>query len=153
MITRADLQSLWELLCRDRDDPLARCALADAFEEAGEQDAADCLRWCAARHKRPHREDESMHVWWSDVNAAMLVSEKRYAWVPVALVEDMWSCQRKDGWAVSADGIWSRRPNAEQDVPWWAEYDTAEGAWLDLIAAWKAARRQGWTPKEQETTG
>jgi hypothetical protein len=54
-------QALLEVLYRELEsnprDALTLSALADWYEEHGEADKADCLRWTARRNKRPHRYD------------------------------------------------------------------------------------------------
>lgn len=57
MVTSSDIDALHTALDATPEDQGLRLALADVYDEAGDPDAAECMRWMAAKDRRPVRAD------------------------------------------------------------------------------------------------
>src|SRR5262249_31745497 len=119
-------------------DPVTLQALADWYEEQGNPDAADCLRWAVQHTKSPfrYRRDSGLTVssaGWHDGWLWWAVDDPYYG-------RD-WGHPRS---CMLPRELWSRLHHSfPYDPAVFKEYETAQGAYEALIDAWSRRARAG----------
>lgn len=113
---------------------LAYLICADAYEEAGMQDEADCLRWMEANGIHTHLWGAT-YDWWSVERWCALAGRSSLGnfYVPDELIVRLPQEERKDRHS-------------------WAGFATFKKAMLALFAAWKLAKAEGWRPQNEGVT-
>ena len=115
-------EALLAALDADRADAVAQSALADWFEENGDQPAAACLRWAARNRRRPGHYPRQ-----SDYGAYLWVRQEPQPIIPdppAHLPEKLW---------LELKGNDEPHPVAS-----FKSYGTARSAYLALVQAWRA---------------
>jgi len=112
---------IYAALSGDPNDWTTRSILADLFEEAGEQDRADCMRWTIAQRKRPSRSTDGQFHWFNQktVNVKM------------------------DPESDIPDAIYTRMKAKEGLKLIFRDYKTLADADEDFFTGWLAARDEG----------
>jgi len=116
------LESLYESLVQSLNDWQARSVLADWFEEASQQHAADAIRWMIRARKRPYRATNGTYHWFNAARASNDADPESD--LPEALYVQLTG---KEGLPMS-----------------FRDYDTLRAADEDFYLAWRAAREKGW---------
>jgi hypothetical protein len=116
------LDTLYEGLVRSPDDWQLRTVLADWYEEAGQQEVADCLRWMVAQHKRPYKATSGTYHWFNMETATTGADPESD--IPGPVYHKM---QGREGLERT-----------------FRDYDDLRSADEDFYAAWREARQDGW---------
>jgi len=128
--TSADIERLHRALDKRPHEQMLRLLLADAYEEAGDESAAECLRWMAKKDRHPL---ELKGVWpsgnWQWWNPEQYnLAEPQYNHLPPSL--------------------WYQLQNAgDESIDLAKRYRTRREAEEALFATWKVARAKGWIPE------
>jgi hypothetical protein len=117
--------TLYATLGKDPNDWPTRSVLADCHEEAGRQQAAECVRWMVLARKRPYRAQAGTYHWFNA--AEVTTGTDPESDLPAALYSAL---RGREGYK----GLFR-------------DYPTLREADEDLYAAWDAARSRGWTPE------
>jgi hypothetical protein len=138
MQTATDEKALWDQACAG-PHPFALALLGDMYEEAGDQDAADCLHWCACALLCvfPYR----------DVAYVTLMGHHAYCydWHDhdiVGLMVDDYQ-HRLPG------GLYQHLPFPRGKKNCFQENASVRDAYDALIGAWRLARAAGWSPDQK----
>jgi uncharacterized protein (TIGR02996 family) len=115
-------EPLYEQLRRDPDDWDTRAVLADWYEEAGQQDIANCLRWSIQHRKRPLR--SGSRFYWFNAATVMTATDPASN-IPAPLYRAL------HGGKESCRDVFR-------------DYDTLQAAYTDIYLAWAEARAAGW---------
>lgn len=124
-LTATEEDAVWSDVCHG-DGPtheLALLALADSFEELGEDEKAACLRWCSARGHR------SYSTWWN-IDRINKVDDTDGTDIPGPLFFAL---------RIDPEMQWGEPDRSR-------EYGDGKEAWLALLAAWPLAIADGWVP-------
>ncbi len=113
---------LYEGLIRSPDDWHLRSVLADWYEDAGQQDVADCLRWMAQHRKRPFPSTEGSYHWFD-------AARDRTVMDPESTIPEP---------------LYRRLRGKERDNKGFRDYGDLRSADEDFYRAWREARRRGW---------
>ena len=116
------LDTLYEGLTQTPDDWQLRNVLADWYEEAGQQDVADCLRWMVQTHKRPYRSTSGAYHWFHAERVTTASDPESD--LPESVYRNM------------------SGPEGLERV--FRNYDSLKAADEDFYGAWREARRSGW---------
>ena len=114
--------ALYESLVHAQNDWQARSVLADWYEEAGQQDAADAIRWLVRHRKRPFRGSNGTYHWFNEGRKTNDTDPESDLPEPLYLA------------LAGKEGV----PQSFRD------YDTLRAAHEDFHRAWRAARDNGW---------
>lgn len=112
---------LLDAVCENPGDWTLRLILADAYEEEGKQDMADCMRWMSVAQKRPYCNQGSFN--WH-LTFSIRTSPKEH---PYSISEGLFR---------HVSFVDGRR-----------FFPSAKEAELALMAAWPKAIADGWEPK------
>jgi hypothetical protein len=113
--------ALFSALESNRGDRVSLSALADWFEEQGEPDARECLRWVVAAGRRPGFNEHQQtygKCFWERESPHPILNDP-----PAQLPEPLWLALLEND-----------EPHA---VASFKSYKTARAAWLALLAGWK----------------
>jgi hypothetical protein len=116
------LDTLYEGLTRTPEDWQLRTVLADWYEDVGQQDVADCLRWMAMHRKRPYRSGSGTYHWFN-------VERVTTAADPESDIPE---------------AVYRRLRGREGLELVFRDYDNLKSADEDFYSAWREARRHGW---------
>jgi hypothetical protein len=122
------LDTLYESLAQcpnERPDWQARSILGDWYEEAGQQHAADCIRWMIRQKKRPYRSTTGTYHWFNAERGTTNPPQDPESDIPEA--------------------VYSKMQGREGLEKVFRDYDTLRAADEDFHAGWHKAREQGWT--------
>lgn len=114
-------EHLYAGLDGDPNDWTTRGILADLFEDEGEQDRADCLRWTIRHRKRPDRSDNGTYHWFNE--ETVNVDQDPESDIPAA--------------------IYTRMRAAEGLDKIYRNYKSLPAADEDFFQGWLAARNLG----------
>lgn len=129
--------SLLDQLCLTPDDWTLRGIWADALEDAGNQHASDCVRWCVRHHKRPR----SYRAWESDPYV-----NKRAQWY-----DESWTDGAYDVESDLPTELYVRLGGEPlKRSPSQINYELPKGAELALLEAWPLALADGFDPNSYE---
>jgi hypothetical protein len=137
MLVTTDEKALWDQACAG-PHPFALALLGDMMEEASDQDAADCLHWCALLCVFPYRDvsydtlGSGSHVYTYDWHDQELV---------LPLVDDYQPRLPR--------GLYRHLPHSAGGMISYQENESVKAAYDALIGAWRLARAAGWSPDQK----
>jgi hypothetical protein len=116
------LQTLYAALHESPDDWQSRAILGDWFEEAGQQNFADCVRWMIDKRKRPYRSTTGTYHWF---NAERVTTAS-------------------DPESDIPEAVYKLLQGREGLETIFRDYKDLPGAEEDFYIAWQRARDRGW---------
>lgn len=115
------VECLWNAFNDDPDELFRLGIIADAYEDIGDEDVANCLRWAWREERKPNKDEEMSYHWFAGTK---------------------WYGDKCDQLSVLPDEYCMFVESAETDYAWWQEYcfghDSPALAYQFLIRMWKA---------------